>query len=101
MKKILIKNYIDKNMAVSYDDGKRCQKDIIEFLKINENVMLDFAGVDYVIIAFLNPIIGDLILQYGNDVMKKIIIRNANEMTIQKIKMMRDGVLIKREDMDE
>ena len=67
----------------------------------NDKITLDFSGIDYVITAFLNPIIGDLILECGNDVMKNITIRNANEMTIQKIKRVRDGALIKREDMDE
>lgn len=33
MNTILIKNYIEGNTAVSYDDGKKCQKDIIESLK--------------------------------------------------------------------
>lgn len=101
MNTILIKNYIEGNTAVSYDDGKKCQKDIIESLKKNDKITLDFSGIDYVITAFLNPIIGDLILECGNDVMKNITIRNANEMTIQKIKRVRDGALIKREDMEE
>ena len=101
MRKILIKNYIDGDTAVSYDDGKKCQKDIIESLDRDEKVILDFSGIDYVITAFLNPVIGDLILQRGNNVMKCIAINNANAMTIQKIKRVRDGALVKREDMDE
>lgn len=101
MREILIKNYIEGDTAVSYDDGKKCQKDIVESLDRGENIILNFSGIDYVITAFLNPIIGDLILERGNDVMKSIAITNANAMTIRKIKRVRDGALVKREDLDE
>ena len=53
------------------------------------------------ITAFLNPVIGDLILENGEDIMKKIDIKNANLSTIEKIKMVKDGALLKREDMEE
>jgi len=49
----------------------------------------------------LNPIIGDLILERGNDVMQYIGIKNANDSIIQKIKLVKDGALMKREDLDE
>lgn len=101
MGQILIKNYIEGDTAVSYDDGKKCQKDIVKFLDRKENVILDFSGIDYVITAFLNPIIGDLILERGNNVMKHIVINNANTTIIKKIKQVRDGALVKREDLDE
>lgn len=61
-----------------------------------EEVTLDFSGIDYVITAFLNPIIGDLILQKGNEIMKSIKIVNANKKTIEKIKMVKDGALLKK-----
>ena len=61
---------------------------------------MDFSGIDYVITAFLNPIIGDLILQKGNEIMKSIKIVNANKKTIEKIKMVKDGALLKREDIE-
>ena len=101
MGQILIKNYIEGDTAVSYDDGKKCQKDIVKFLDREENVILDFSGIDYVTTAFLNPIIGDLILERGNNVMKHIVINNANTTIIKKIKQVRDGALVKREDLDE
>lgn len=101
MKEILIKKYIDGDTAVSYDDGRKCQREIIERLDQGDKVILDFTGIDYVITAFLNPIIGDLILERGNDVMKSIGIKNANESIIKKIKLVKDGALVKREDLDE
>lgn len=100
MKEVFIKQYIDGDSAVSYQDGKKCQEDIIKYLNQGEKVDLDFSGIEYVITAFLNPIIGDLILERGDGVMKNIVIKNANEQTIKKIKLVRDGALVKREDLD-
>ena len=74
---------------------------MLQYLKQGEKVNLDFSGIDYVITAFLNPIIGDLILQRGDGVMRNIGIKNANESIIKKIKLVRDGALIKREDLEE
>ena len=86
MKEIMIKRYIEGDTAVSYDDGIKCQKDIVECLDREEKVVLDFSDISYVITAFLNPIIGDLILERGDGVMKYIGIKNANETAIRKIK---------------
>lgn len=69
-------------------------------LEEKQKIVLDFSGIDYVITAFLNPIIGDFILQKGEDVMKSIQIVNANQRTINKIKLVKEGALIKREDME-
>ena len=42
-----------------------------------------------------------MILNYGSDIMSKVQIRNANGSIIEKIKLVKDGALLKREDMDE
>lgn len=52
---IEIKNFIAGNMAVSYEDGQKCLHKILQKLDENggtEKIILDFAGVDYVITAF-------------------------------------------------
>ena len=101
MKNILIKQYTKSHIAVSYEDGEKCQEDIFNCLDQGEKIALDFSGIDYVIAAFLNPVIGDLILQRGNEVMKYIGIKNANESIIEKIKLVRDGALAKKEGVCE
>ena len=101
MSEILIKNYINGNVAISYDDGKKCLNEILKCLKSNEPLILNFDGVEYVITTFLNPIIGDLIIENGKDVMKSISIVNANENILDKIKLVKDGALLKREDLYE
>lgn len=102
---IYIRDYANGASAISYEDGKRCFDTIS--CSINENgitdntIILDFSGIDFVITAFLNPVIGDLILEKGDGVMKRIKIKNANESIIQKIKLVRDGALVRREDLEE
>lgn len=91
-------DFVQSDTAVSYDDGKKCYKEIIKVIDIDD-VVIDFENVKFVITAFLNPLIGDLILQKGREVMKKISIKNANDSIIDKIKIVKDGALLKREDM--
>ena len=99
--KIEINNFAQGDTAVSYDEGKRCYELIKQSLQGKEKVFLDFAGVNYVIMAFLNPVIGDLIIENGEDVMKKVEIENANIYILKKIKMVKEGALLKRTDLNE
>ena len=99
MRTFKIHDYVNGESATSYDDGVRCLQEILPVVD-SEDVELDFEGVSFVITAFLNPVIGDLILSKGGDVMKRIRISNANDNIIQKIKMVKDGSLLKREEND-
>lgn len=101
MKEIMIHDYIEGDTAVSYEDGKRCLKDILNNIDMHGSIILNFEGINYVITAFLNPIIGDLILECGENVMKSVSIKNANENIIKKIKLVKNGALVKREDLEE
>lgn len=94
-------DYVKGDTATSYENGRQCLEKILEIVDECETIQLDFSGVEFVITAFLNPVIGDLILEKGASVMKKISIENANENTIQKIKMVKEGALLRREDLDE
>lgn len=97
---IMVKDYANGDTAVSYEDGKRCLRDELDLLERENHITLDFDGISYVISAFLNPVIGDLILQKGPDIMGCVTITNANVSILKKIKMVKDGALIKREDME-
>ena len=46
MKEIMVKQYIEGDTAVSYEDGKKCLKDILQYLDQGEKVNLDFSGID-------------------------------------------------------
>lgn len=39
---LLVKNYIDGDTAVSYDDGKKCYRDILKILDNGDNVIFGF-----------------------------------------------------------
>lgn len=97
--RIMINEIVTSKAAVSYDEGKICLEKVLNLLSSDSNVILDFKGIDFVITAFLNPVIGDLIIQKGPEVMKKITIENATEDILQKIKIVKDGALLKREDL--
>ena len=92
---ITIKEFVKSNTAVSYDDGQKCLKAILAHIDNEQEIFLDFKGIDFVITAFLNPIIGDLILQKGKAIMRKIKICNANKNIVEKIKIVRDGALLR------
>lgn len=98
---IIIKEITKSHMAISYDDGKKCLKVILKYIDNEQEIILDFQGVDFVITAFLNPIIGDLIIQKGKSIMEKIEVDNANKNIVDKIKLVRDDTLLKRKDILE
>ena len=101
MKEILIRQYINGDTAISYEAGIKCKEDIDNALNKGQKIIMNFSGISYIITAFLNPVIGDLILERGEDVMKQIGIKNANPSIINKIKRVKDGAIIKREDVEE
>lgn len=97
----MIKDYTEAGAnAVSYEGGRRCLEKELRELQYNERIELDFEGVSYAIAAFLNPVIGDLILAKGADIMQRVDLLNANEAIMQKVTMIIDDELLKREDME-
>lgn len=96
---IKIKDYAQDDIAISYEEGLKCFQVMKKNLDNHEDVVLDFDGIRYVITAFFNPIIGNAILHYGPQVMKQITINNASSDIIDKIRLVEDNVLIKREDV--
>ncbi|MEE1230950.1 MAG: STAS-like domain-containing protein, partial [Phascolarctobacterium sp.] len=59
---ILVKDIVGSETAIAYDDGVKCLDLVLESLEKDGSVELDFQGVEFVITAFLNPVIGDLII---------------------------------------
>jgi len=59
-------------------------KKIIPALKDNQEIVLDFEGVDSATQSFVHALISDLIRKYGSDVLDKIVFKSCNE-TIRKI----------------
>ena len=97
---ILIKDIVKSDSAIAYDDGSKCLNLVMESIEKDGSVVLDFQGINFVITAFLNPVIGDLIIKMGPDIMQKVKIANANQNIINKIKIVKDGALLKRESLE-
>lgn len=96
-----MKKITKSHMAISYNDGKKCLKLILEHIDNEQEIILDFQGIDFAITAFLNPIIGDLIIQKGKSIMEKIEVDNGNKNIVDKIKLVRNNTLLKRKDILE
>ena len=64
---LIVKNIIDSDLAVSSDDGKKVYQAIVEALRREAIVELDFQGITIVITAFLNMAIGKLYQDFKGD----------------------------------
>ncbi|MBI2410673.1 MAG: STAS-like domain-containing protein [Candidatus Kerfeldbacteria bacterium] len=52
---------------------------LIPTLEKNEDIILDFTGIEWTNQAFIHVLISDLIRNYGNDVLEKIQFKFCNE----------------------
>lgn len=73
----------------SFAENKDVAKDlrlnqIIPALDKNEDVILDFDGIDSTTQSFIHALISDLIRKYGNDVLDRIYFKNCGK-TVKKI----------------
>lgn len=74
MTKILkIRDIIGSEYAVSTEHGEQILSRIKELLNQNENIEISFDGVDIIISAFLNRILGDLYADYPAEIIEKMI----------------------------
>ena len=63
-KTLKIKDIIGSEYAVSTENGEKILSQIKKILKNNEKVIISFEGINIVISAFLNRILGDLYADY-------------------------------------
>jgi hypothetical protein len=59
-------------------------EELIPALDANDEVVLDFQGIEGATQSFIHALISDLIRKYGIDVLDKISFKNCNE-TVKKI----------------
>lgn len=80
MKNILnIKDIINNKYAVSTEDAENVLLLIKESLNNNQKIEISFAGIEIVISAFLNRILGDLYADYtSNQINNLISFSNTN-----------------------
>lgn len=58
--------------------------EIVPALEKNEEVALDFAGVDATTQSFIHALISDLLRKYGSDVLDRVEFKSCND-TVRKI----------------
>jgi hypothetical protein len=84
MKRIKIRGH-----AGAFAENKDIAKDIrlteiVPALAKNEEVTLDFAGVDGTTQSFIHALISDLLRKYGSDVLDRVEFKSCND-TVRKI----------------
>lgn len=73
------------NFAENKDVAKELRnKEIVPALVENQEIILDFEGIEAVTQSFIHALISELMRTYGSDVLDRIAFKNCNE-TIQKI----------------
>ncbi len=70
-KKLVIKDIIGGDSAVSTDDGDKIFKNIIKLFNSNNTVELDFSEITLMTTAFLNAAIGQLYSSFSGDQLNK------------------------------
>ena len=80
VKQLKISNIINRDTAVSSDDGEIVFKQIFECLKSREVVELDFSEISLLTTAFLNSAIAPLYNTYTSEQLNKILkLKNVEE----------------------
>ena len=73
------------NFAENKDLAREIRlKEMIPALDSNEEVTLDFEGIDSATQSFIHALISDIIRKYGAEILDKLYFKNCNE-TVKKI----------------
>jgi len=82
MTKLLVTEFLSTNQLLSSEKGKKLSEKIIELLKLNENVEVDFYGYLSIGSSFINRAFGDTCIALNfspNDFKEKIVLKNIDE----------------------
>lgn len=71
--KLIVKEIISVDTAVSTDNGNAVYQNIIEALNEGNEVILDFNGISMMTTAFLNAAIGQLYSSYTSEQLNKVL----------------------------
>lgn len=70
--KIVVKDIIEKPIAISTEDGKKTKEAIKSLFDKNEEIEVSFEGINMLISHFLNESIGVLYIEYSKDKWQKL-----------------------------
>ncbi|ERT67668.1 hypothetical protein HMPREF0202_02354 [Cetobacterium somerae ATCC BAA-474] len=77
--KIKLKRYFNSSMLVNPDKAKSFCDKLKEILKKEEEVVLDFAGIQATTLVFLFVLFTNLWNEYGKDLKNKLTIKNGSQ----------------------
>ena len=90
MKKISVVDFLGTTALLSAEKGYALFEEIVELLKVNSKLVLDFSGYEYISSTFLNRSFGKLSVEKNWDaeeLKQHIIIKNLNEDDMEDIEL--------------
>lgn len=85
--KILVNEHIVDSVGITPEEGQPIYQMIVDNLKQQNPVCLDFAGIDMLTTAFLNVVIGNLYKDYSSEDLKGLLtFENLDAATARRIK---------------
>lgn len=82
MTKLLVTEFLSTNQLLSSEKGKNLSEKIIELLKSNETITIDFQGYLSIGSSFINRAFGDTCIELNlspEDFREKIVLNNVDE----------------------
>ncbi|MGL4910745.1 MAG: STAS-like domain-containing protein [Cetobacterium sp.] len=76
--KIKLKKYFNSSMLINPDKAKTFFEKIKDILKKEEEIVLDFDGIQATTLVFLYVLFTNLWNEYGNELKSKLTIKNAS-----------------------
>jgi hypothetical protein len=92
--KIEIKDIIEKNIAISTDDGEKVFTKMKKLLENKEkSIEVSFSGIDMLISHFLNESIGKLYITFPNERWKEIDSINYTDIDEDDLELLKERVI--------
>lgn len=100
MKKIIVKNLINSNLATSNEKGKILKKEILKSIEQKNPVIIDFSNIKILTSAFLNPGIGEVYGEVGEEKFFEYVglDKSTSELQKDKFHLVLENIKYKRSD---
>ena len=89
--KIKLKKYFKSSMLINPDKAKSFYEKIKDILKKEEEVVLDFAGIQATTLVFLYVLFTNLWNEYGSEVKNKLTIKNGSQGLFKQMIYLKDN----------
>lgn len=89
--KIKLKKFFNSNILVNPEKAKVLYENIKKLLKKENEIILDFKGIQATTFVFLYVLFSNLWREYGKDLKNKLTINNAPETLINQMVYLKDN----------